>query len=532
MSKPESAFDVLGFQATVDRVVSDVKELYVSDGAPWVVGYSGGKDSTAVLALVWLALRQLQPEMRTKTVHVITTDTLVENPVVAAWVGNSLKRIHDSAASEGLPIEPHRLTPDVRDTFWVNLIGRGYPAPRNKFRWCTERLKIKPSNSFITRVVRQNGEAILVLGTRRAESARRAANMAVHAQGAIRDRLAPNAALPNSLVFTPIEHWTNDDVWRFLMQIKNPWGHSNKELLGMYRGASADGECPLVVDTSTPSCGNSRFGCWVCTLVDQDKSMAAMIQNDHEKDWMLPLLELRNELDFRAPESRALERERRDFRRMSGGLTGYMAAGDVQLVPGPYTQEAREHWLKRVLETQSFLRERAPDGLNGYALITPEELSEIRRIWVVEKHEIEDRLPVVYEQVTGERYPDSEFDEHHLFDRDALQLLRESADGDELHYELIRNLLDVERRFRTMSRRRGLYSALEDQIRRCYFEDASDALEFVRANALRRTHAAGAVERILDGLRSVEAGPKAQASHEAHSGRMPLFVDDDYGSQA
>ena len=66
----------------------------------------------------------------------------------------------------------------------------------------------------------------------------------------------------------------------------------------MYQGASPDGECPLVVDASTPSCGDSRFGCWVCTLVDKDKSMSAMIQNDEEKEWMLPLLELRNDLDL------------------------------------------------------------------------------------------------------------------------------------------------------------------------------------------------------------------------------------------
>ena len=529
MSTTESAFKELGYKATVDRVVTEVAELYLSDGTPWVVGYSGGKDSTAALTLVWLALRQLPAEKRFKPVHVITTDTLVENPVVASWVNNSLRRVHEAASSEGIPVEPHRLMPDISDTFWVNLIGRGYPAPRNKFRWCTERLKIKPSNAFITNVVRQNGEAILVLGTRRAESARRAANMAQHAEGAVRERLVPNAALPNSLVFTPIEHWSNDDVWQFLMQVPNPWGHSNKELLGMYRGASADGECPLVVDTSTPSCGSSRFGCWVCTLVDQDKSMEAMIHNDHEKDWMLPLLELRNELDFRTPEARALERERRDFRRMSGGLTGYVSDGAVQLVPGPYTQEARLHWLRRVLETQALLRRQAPDALGDYVLITSEELDEIRRIWVVEKHEIEDRLPSVYEEVTGQPYPAQAFDEHHLFDRETLELLRELAGDDELHYELIRNLLDVQRRFRTMSRRRGLYKALEDQIRRCYFDDSSDALAFVRSNALRRRHAAEKVSRAVDGIASREPDPEPFPTRGRRSTRTPLFGVSDEG---
>jgi DNA sulfur modification protein DndC len=129
------------------------------------------------------------------------------------------------------------------------------------------RLKIDPSNHFIRDVVRESGEAILVFGTRKAESQRRALNMAKHEARRVRERLTPNGNLPNSLVYTPIEDWTNDDVWLYLMQFKNPWGHTNKSLLGMYQGASDGGECPLVVDTSTPSCGTSRFGCWVCTNI-------------------------------------------------------------------------------------------------------------------------------------------------------------------------------------------------------------------------------------------------------------------------
>ena len=300
-----------------------------SDGIPWVVGYSGGKDSSATLQLVWLAIRELPPDERTKTVHVISTDTLVEQPLVAAWVDASLAKMRVAAREQGLPFVPHKLTPEIENTFWVNLIGKGYPAPRKKFRWCTERLKIQPSNKFIREVVRSYGEAILVLGTRKAESQRRAATMLKHDAKQVRDRLTPNASLPNSLVYTPIEDWTNDDVWLFLMQVKNPWGHDNKSLLGMYQGATEGGECPLVVDTSTPSCGTSRFGCWVCTVVDKDRSMEAMIKNDEEKVWMTPLLELRNALDV------ADDRPLRDFRRMNGQVQLF----HDRTIPGPYTKE-------------------------------------------------------------------------------------------------------------------------------------------------------------------------------------------------
>src|SRR5205085_2950973 len=203
-------------------------------------------------------------------------------------------------------------------------------------------------------------------------SATRAAVMARHEARRVRDRLSPNANLPNSLVYTPIEDWSNDDVWLFLMQVKNPWGHDNKSLLGMYQGASEGGECPLVVDSSTPSCGTSRFGCWVCTVVDKDRSMEAMIKNDEEKVWMTPLLELRNELD--KPD----DRDRRDFRRMTGRVQLFQD----RTVPGPYTKTWREHWLRRVLEAQQLARQEGPAEFRNLCLITLDELHEIRRIWL------------------------------------------------------------------------------------------------------------------------------------------------------
>ncbi len=465
----------------VEAVKTEITELYLGDGVPWVIGYSGGKDSTAVLQLIWLALTDIPENQRSKPVHVISTDTLVENPVVAAWVNRSLDIMRESAQRARLPVMPHRLTPALDDSFWVTLIGKGYPAPRINFRWCTSRLKITPSNKFIRGVVRENGEAVLVLGTRRAESQIRARNMARHALGAVRDRLTPNGSLTNCLVYTPVEDWTNDDVWMFLMQFPNPWGYSNKDLLTMYRGASEDGECPLVVDTTTPSCGNSRFGCWVCTLVDQDKSMAAMIRNDEEKSWMEPMLRLRNELDFRTEESRRVDRSRRDFRRMNGKITFFKSSnGEFALVPGPYTQDARAYWLRRVLETQLEVRQKGPDYCRHLELITLDELQEIRRTWVAEKHEIEDLVPQVYREVTGEEFPAPPVDDCLIFDREALACLREVAGDDSLRYEMLRNLLDTERRYTGMAARRGLFDALGAVVERCAFEDAADALQFAK----------------------------------------------------
>ena len=303
-----------------------------------------------------------------------------------------------------------------------------------------------------------------------------------------RERLTPNASLPSTLVYTPIEDWTNDDVWMFLMQVKNPWGYNNKDLLTMYQGASPDGECPLVVDSTTPSCGDSRFGCWVCTLVDKDKSMTAMIQNDQEKEWMTPLLELRNNLDFRnggGQRRRNLDRHLRDFRRMNGAIQLF----HDRPIPGPYTQEARENWLRKLLAAQTWIRRNGPANVRNIELISLNELQEIRRLWVVEKHEMEDNLPRIYAEATGEPYPGQRLDDNLVLGESEMQVLRDVCGGDRLHYELTRELLSVERQQRAHARRAGLFEQLEKSIRRHYYTDAADATDMARRHAEARTAA-------------------------------------------
>jgi DNA sulfur modification protein DndC len=453
----------------VRNVTAQIQNYYTADSVPWVVGYSGGKDSTTVLQLVWRAIANLPSERRRKPIHVITTDTLVEQPIVAAWVRSSLERLGRAAHAQGLPIEAHLLHPPFDQTFWVNLIGRGYPAPRHLFRWCTERLKIQPSNQFIVDVVRQSGEAMLVLGTRKAESSKRSANMTRHEAGRLRDQVSPNAALPNSLVYSPIEDWSNNDVWMYLMQVANPWGHSNRDLVTMYKGASADSECPLVVDKSTPTCGNSRFGCWVCTMVERDRSMEAMIQNDEEKEWMSPLLELRNELDLKD------DRKLRDFRRMNGRVQLF----NGEPIHGPYTKSSREHWLRRVLQTQQAVRKDGPAHVRDIELIRMEELHEIRRIWLNEKYEFDDAVPRIYREVMEEEYPGAnERDE--LLGPDEWELLGEVCGGDQLLFELSTHLLGREREYRAMSRRIGVYTALEATLSTRGFLSREEAIDAAR----------------------------------------------------
>ena len=493
----------------IQALTTEIQELYCLDEIPWVVGYSGGKDSTATLQLIWNAIAELPPEKKTKPIHVITTDTLVENPVVSVWVRHSLERMRVAAEEQGMPIQAHLLYPAIKDTFWVNLIGKGYPAPRNRMRWCTDRLKIKPTDSFIREVIQTNGEVILVLGTRKSESIKRSITMAKHREWRIRDHMNLNPNRPNSMIYLPIEDWITDEVWIYLNQLENPWGYSNKDLFTMYRGATADNECPLVVDTSTPSCGDSRFGCWVCTIVSKDKSMEAMIQNDEEKEWMQPLLDIRNELDIKD------DRSKRDFRRIWGEVQLFERNVDggtsIEPIHGPYTKYWREHWLRRVLTAQTQVRQTAPKNMGDITLITLEELSAIRRIWLEDKHEFDDSLPQIYEEVTGEVFKDSRPGaDQSILGSDEWGVLEEICEGDGMHLELMARLLDTERQFKKKTRRVGIYESLE----KC-FDTSSRSPEQAIANAhlkrdLRQAALEGDVATIREKFKQLSLGDTAE----------------------
>lgn len=465
----------------VDKLMQTVRDLYEADDIPWVIGYSGGKDSTATLQLVWLALKQLGPLKRKKTVHVINTDTLVESPIVSKWVEKSLNVMQEAAYLQNLPIVTHRLTPKVENTFWVNFIGRGYPFPRKKIRWCTDRLKIKPVNDFIKSKIAEHGEIILVLGTRKAESAHRAITMTKYEKKRVRELLSPNPTLANELVFSPLENWTDDDVWFFLMQYKNPWGYSNMDLLSLYRGATADNECPLMVEKDLPSCGKSRFGCWVCTMVEQDKSMAAMISNDSEKEWMTPLLEFRNEFG-----DEEKDRSRRTFRKMNGTIQGSYG----KLHHGPYLKEVREEWLEKLLKIQENIRENGPEEFKNLELISQAELKEIRRIWVLEKHEFDDSLPRIYKKVTGKELDDPDFVESSSFGSAEWDILKDVCKDlypeEELAFEMMYKLVDIENRAIQMNNRKGILDSIEDCLHSSFYKNEDDANEYYEELLSRR----------------------------------------------
>lgn len=470
--------------------IKTIQEVYLEDNTPWICGYSGGKDSSAVVQLVWMALSELPEEKRKKPIHVISTDTMVESPVVAIWASQSLKKMKAAADEAQLPITPHRLTPQIQNTFWVNLIGRGYPCPRVNFRWCTDRLKIDASNQFIKSILATESEAILVLGSRKAESATRRKVMEGYEEKRYREHLSPNGSYPNTYVFTPIENWEDSMVWQFLMQHANPWRHSNKDLLAMYRGASSDNECPLVVESGTPSCGGSRMGCWVCTMVTEDKSLSAMIQNDEEKAWMLPLLDFRNYIAAYSQGTdmtqNEMDRNRRDFRRMNGNLTWH----NNRLVHGPYTKEVREDFLERLLKLQLFIQKTCPEEVKNTELITMDELRFIRKIWLDDKHEFDDMVPKIYERVIGKPFEDHSILSNKYYGKEEWDILSEVCKDlypeHELMLEMQSSLLDMEAKNSAISSTKNVVKNLEAKIKHSYYKNEEDAEDMLRMRRKRQ----------------------------------------------
>lgn len=440
-------FGLLDQTNRIDQKIKDIQEVYLSDDRPWVVGYSGGKDSSVVVQLVFEALIRLQPEQRHKKIFIISSDTLVETPLIISSINRTLMQIQTLALETGVPIETHKVKPSAEKTFWSSLIGKGYPSPRQKFRWCTDRMKIDPANKFILDKVSQFGEVIMVLGVRDSESATRAQVMESHTiDGKI---LMRHSSLSNAYVYAPIRDFTLDDVWAFLLSNQGitPWGSDNNELHALYQSSSG-GECPLIVDKeikeSAGSCGNSRFGCWVCTVVKEDKALIGFIESG--ENWLTPLLKFRNWLSD--------IRENRDYRekhRMNGSIYFVGEGEDKELGLGPFNLKARQKILRELLETQKTVSNPYdPD----YKLIQDDELRMIRKYWL-EDGDWDDTLPEIYREVFGEDL-DWEIDDRPMFEADQitdLELLCKQYDVD---MDLIKKLIGIEKNYLGFKIRRGL----------------------------------------------------------------------------
>lgn len=409
--------------AVFENIIQEMSIVYQHDKRPWMIGFSGGKDSTLLCCLVMEMIRRLPKEKRNKKVYIVSSDTMVENPIVRNYMHKMSQMINKTGAD--LNVVADIIYPKIEDTFWAKVIGLGYPTPEPPgFRWCTERLKIAPMNAYTLETIKNNGEVILLLGVRKAESTYRANNIrAREIEGKL---LVPHKDIENAYVYNPLTEIPNEEVWKYLLKDDaiSPWGSDNKYLFSLYQGEALGEEQSVIGEIDKdkiPVTGNSRFGCWICTMVKEDKSLKAFI--DRGETWLEPLRDYRNWLvQLRSTPSA------REYKRRNGAM---YRRPDGQLGQGPFTMETRKEMLRRLLRLE------VDTGLD---LITVDELRVIDEMWDQEGDLSRRSLVEIYKDVKGEELPWADY-KVPVFSEEVIDEVKRQCRENDVSFELISKLI-------------------------------------------------------------------------------------------
>lgn len=410
------------FQVFED-IIQEMALVYRHDKRPWLIGYSGGKDSTLLCCLVMEMLQRLTPYQRHKTVYIVSSDTMVENPIVKNYMHRMSAMINQ--AGNELKVKADIIYPEIADTFWSKVIGLGYPTPEAPgFRWCTERLKIHPMNKYTLDTIKTNGQVVLLLGVRKAESTYRANNIrSREIEGKI---LVPHTDIEGAHVYNPLTEIPNELVWKFLLKddSRTPWGSDNKYLFSLYQGENLGEEQSVIGEIDKdkiPVTGHSRFGCWICTMVKEDKSLKAFI--DRGETWLEPLRDFRNWLlELRSTPS-ARENKRRN------GQMYKKADGEYGL--GPFTMKSRVEILRRLLQLEVTY---------NFDLITLEELKFIDKTWDDEGDLSRRTLVDLYYEIKGKHLPWDDY-KVPVFSEEVIDEIKKQCEENNVEFELISKLI-------------------------------------------------------------------------------------------
>lgn len=446
-----------------EDIIQEIMMVYHHDSRPWLIGYSGGKDSTLLVSLVYEAVSRIDEKDRRKKVYIITSDTQVENPIVKKYMHDSSAHINASSHRDRLNIEAHVIYPEPEQTFWSRVIGLGYPTPEPPgFRWCTERLKIQPMNLFVNERIKESGEIIILLGVRKAESATR--NRTITAREIEGRLLNMHSDIKNAYVYNPITEVSNTLVWEFLLKNDgfSPWGSDLKYLFSLYQGENLGEEQSVLGEIDKdkiPVTGNSRFGCWCCTIVREDKSLLNFISKGATE--LIPLRDFRNWLV-----SIRNNPEYRDTKRRDGSVY-VKSTGEAGL--GPFTLSARQMILRRLLELQRD---------TGMELITVNELKTIDQMWDNEGDLSKRSLVEIYHSVFGSQLPWDEY-KVPLFDAEAIDTIEQIANQYDLPYELMTKIIVSVEKNKHITRNNRLQKEFDKLIRQdwIHVDSIKDGLE-------------------------------------------------------
>ena len=317
-------------------------------GSHWVVTLSGGKDSTLVTVLATETFRRW-PHLAPVSLDIVYADTLVEIPPLHQQALRLLDHVQTWAREHQAPIRVHRVLPSVEQRFWFLILGKGYPPPHRAFWWCTKRLKVRPVQTVLQTLQAQNGsQPITVLtGVRWGESQDRDRRLAAARAKACVGQGECGQTLQYQGALAPILHWKTCQVWDFLAIYAPLWGWPTADLVTIYDQA------------------NTRFGCWACTVVKQERALAGLIERQGGWEELKPLQDFRQKL----LETAANPQKR--VRRPNGRA-------------GKLTLEARKELLAALLRAQE---------ATGLSLISTEELQAIHAFWASRSPEEHNRYP-------------------------------------------------------------------------------------------------------------------------------------------
>ncbi len=450
------------FQVFED-IIEEMTYVYRHDNRPWLIGYSGGKDSSMLVSLVVEMVMRLPENQRTKKIFIVTSDTGVENPIVKNYMHSSSAKINEFSEKFNANIKADIIYPDIAQSFWSLVIGLGYPTPEPPgFRWCTERLKILPMNRYTNSIIDEYGEVVLLLGVRKAESMTRKRSITSREiEGKL---LVPHSDISKAYIYNPLTEIKNELVWEYLLKDNgvSSWGVDMKYLFSLYQGENLGEEQSVIgqVDKDKiPVTGNSRFGCWCCTIVKVDKSLQRFIDNGSKE--LEPLRDFRDWLVSirQNPEFRDNKRRNGKVYQKSNGEYGF----------GPFRLSARQEILKRLLILQRD---------TGFELITNDELKMIDTLWDLEGDLTRRSLVDIYSEVFGEKLPWDEYKEP-LYDLDIIEELKKAADESEIPFELITKLVVMINSNKYVAKSAGLKKEFDKLLNQewIHFETVKEGLK-------------------------------------------------------
>ncbi|HDR8481089.1 phosphoadenosine phosphosulfate reductase family protein [Bacillus cereus] len=386
------------------QIKEEMKKVYLSRNCCFV-GYSGGKDSSAMLTLLWDAIAELPKEERTKPIHILTSEVGVETPAMTAYISRTLQKIQENAEKQNLPFVVHSVQPSMKESYWYKVIGRGVlpPSGNSRLRWCTDSLKVKPMQRKMKEILIESQttnlvecfdeyDDVLMLAVRNEESARRKHSIQKY-EISNESLFSRHNDMKNILCFNPVKFLTGDEVWMLLLDRGIlPFGVDVEEMSIQYGQAMF--ECGIKTGGKQQgnACGaaNSRSGCWTCLMMNgEDKMLTQLISEGYTdyaylQSWKSFLQSIRNDIRYRnVMNRRSLQTLLRNENKGNSDLfsihnsieNNYIMFDRTEMgdyAPGGLTVEGRRILLEYLLYTQQVM---------NTSLISEEEIEAVLQGW-------------------------------------------------------------------------------------------------------------------------------------------------------